>query len=285
VLVRCLRCENENHATRIRVAGDAHERWLLPRACVRCGEVLGRRRGAAGAWPVAPRPPRQQSLRASFKRRRPPIELPALEELERWLSPVSIETARYLVPLLQHLGEAAAGRRLGLTRPQVRARVRRLERAVDRFNDPNTDLRRRRCRACEAPIPLDARRGTYHCADSAACRKAAQRKRDRRKLASRGIFSCQPWAAVPLDGDAASLLDVVLEALARDPRVLGPTVGYDYDTGRVSAIFQVEVRDQSEADAHALAGGILARALEAAGVDHGARGVSIVVGDDPDQLP
>lgn len=101
-------------------------------------------------------------------------------------------------------------------------------------------------------------------------------------------FSCRPAATVPVDGDAADLLDAVLDALEDDPRAIAPAVGYDYDTGQLSATFQIEifpVPTPGIAEATAAASDILDDALAAAGVTARTSGAAVVEGDDPDQLP
>lgn len=103
-------------------------------------------------------------------------------------------------------------------------------------------------------------------------------------------YSCRPWAPLQLDGHADAM-DRILDALEADPRALGPVVGYDDDTGRVGAIFQVEVaeydgdRPDTRTAAARLAGEVFDAALAAAGLEQRTRGLAIVEGDDPDQLP
>ena len=114
-------------------------------------------------------------------------------------------------------------------------------------------------------------------------------------------YTVQPFAKIPVDGDAGDLLDRILSALERDPRALGPVVGYDYERQRVDAIFQVQDEVGVGLDAVLAAVGACAifdDALKHAGLTEGAEwisrtigadvrtiGVSIVEGDDPDQLP
>ena len=105
-------------------------------------------------------------------------------------------------------------------------------------------------------------------------------------------FTVQPFAIVPIDGDPGDLLDRVLDALELDPLALGAVCGYEQDTGRVDAIFQVELPDVYGASAGGIerasgeAAAIFDRALRRARiVDAHTAGVSVVHGDDPDLLP
>lgn len=99
-------------------------------------------------------------------------------------------------------------------------------------------------------------------------------------------FSVQPFATVPVDGDAADLLDRVADALESDPRAIGAVVGYDYDSHRVGAIFQVDVGSLDGPDAATrIAVATFDKALTRAGIDTRCAGCAVVEGDDPDQLP
>jgi hypothetical protein len=97
-------------------------------------------------------------------------------------------------------------------------------------------------------------------------------------------FSARPFANVPVDNDAADLLDAVMTELERDPRAIAPVVGYDYDLQRIDAIFQVDV-DHGLTDAADVASSAFDRALNAAEAPVSLVGVSVVEGIDPDQLP
>lgn len=99
-------------------------------------------------------------------------------------------------------------------------------------------------------------------------------------------FSVRPFARVPVNDDAADLLDAVGEALDRDPRALGLALGYDYDRQRVDAIFQVvPTPTRSIVDAVVVAAAVFDAALARAGVEARTSGVAVVEGDDPDELP
>lgn len=100
-------------------------------------------------------------------------------------------------------------------------------------------------------------------------------------------YSVRPFATVPVDGDAADLLNAVGDALQADPRALGPVVGYDYERHQVDAIFQVDVTDERGlVGATAIARGTFNKALYRAGYGHDrTTAVTVVEGADPDQLP
>jgi hypothetical protein len=101
-------------------------------------------------------------------------------------------------------------------------------------------------------------------------------------------FTVQPFADVPIDGDASDLLNAVGAALDADPRALGPVVAYDYDCGRIDAIFQVQDEPAVGLDsalASVGASDIFDAALEQAGLAVRTSGVSVVEGADPDLLP
>jgi len=174
-VIRCPDCGHKTDAAKVMrpiADGGLDVRWLLPVACARCGHRFGRRRGQWGAWPVEP--PRVRSVGGRPFPRLRSIVRPTVPE-ER-LSPVLVEIVRYLLPLLDAgVGVAAAGRRLGLTYPQTRARLRALER-LETNRSRTERLAQRECGGCGKPIPLDARRGTKHCPGRSACRMKAKRK-------------------------------------------------------------------------------------------------------------
>lgn len=102
------------------------------------------------------------------------------------------------------------------------------------------------------------------------------------------IFTVRTAANVPVEGDAADLLDGVLSALERDPRAIAPVCGYDYDRQEVDAIFQVQDDASVGLDRELAAAGayeIFDEALTAAGFDAHTSALSIVEGDDADLLP
>lgn len=105
---------------------------------------------------------------------------------------------------------------------------------------------------------------------------------------STDTFTVQPFATVPVDGDAADLLERVGAALDNDPRALGPAVAYDYERQRVDAIFQLQDEAHVGLDRELAAAGayeIFDVALATAGITARTSGLSIVEGDDPDLLP
>lgn len=101
-------------------------------------------------------------------------------------------------------------------------------------------------------------------------------------------FTARPWAIVTID-DSGDVIDAVLDALTRDPRVTGPVVGYDADTRELDAIFQVDLEAiagfEPVGSAASFAATMFAQALRHARIEPERSGVSIVEGDDPDQLP
>lgn len=98
------------------------------------------------------------------------------------------------------------------------------------------------------------------------------------------IFTVRPFARVPAtDGDAGPILGNVQEALEQDSRVIAPVCGYDYARGELEAVFQLAADLLGEAGSRAV--DILQSALDTAGISARAIGVSVVEGDDPDQLP
>lgn len=104
-------------------------------------------------------------------------------------------------------------------------------------------------------------------------------------------FTVRPFAAVTVADDAADLLNAIGGALDEDPRALGPVVGYDYETGRVAATFQVDLVQERDVLGSNLTSATdearraFDRALEFAGVDARTAGVAVVEGDDPELLP
>lgn len=107
------------------------------------------------------------------------------------------------------------------------------------------------------------------------------------------VQTVRPFAIVPVDGDAAELLNRLSEALEHDGRAIAPALGYDYEKARVDAIFQVDPDDRSMADigetsltvATHEAQEIFDSALERSGLAARTAGVAVVDGDDPDLLP
>jgi hypothetical protein len=101
------------------------------------------------------------------------------------------------------------------------------------------------------------------------------------------IFTVQPAACAPVQGDAGPLLDRVLGALEQDERAIAPVCGYDYDTGRVECTFQVELDERPAGlpSATEEARRIFESALHIAGAYVATSAISIVEGDDPDLLP
>lgn len=107
-------------------------------------------------------------------------------------------------------------------------------------------------------------------------------------------FTVQPWATILMDEDTMVALADALEA---DERALGAVVGYDPERARVDATFQVElepvtVTKPMPSSTWDLLGSpaqvareIFDSALEQAGCSERTTGVSVVEGDDPDQLP
>lgn len=104
-------------------------------------------------------------------------------------------------------------------------------------------------------------------------------------------FSVRPRTTIDLSNEMdGRTLSALLDALSADERALGPSPAYDPDTHELSAVFQVELANLDDASqlerASAIAVNIFARALRVAGVaDAHVDGVSVVEGDDPDQLP
>ena len=92
-------------------------------------------------------------------------------------------------------------------------------------------------------------------------------------------FTVRPFATVPVEGNAADLLDTVLSQLEQDARAIAPSCFYDYDTQQISAVFQVEVDP--------LLGRQLAAAMAFQVFDEVVHcgGLAIVEGDDADLLP
>lgn len=117
------------------------------------------------------------------------------------------------------------------------------------------------------------------------------REEERSTMATMTIdtFTVRTAANIPVDGDAADLLDGVLSALELDPRAIAPVCGYDYDRQEIDAIFQVQDDASVGLDrdlAASAAAQIFDRALiEGAGVAKKTFDLAIVEGDDPDLLP
>jgi hypothetical protein len=105
---------------------------------------------------------------------------------------------------------------------------------------------------------------------------------------STDTFTVQPFATVPVNGNAADLIDAVLSALESEPRALDPVVFYDYDRQRIDATFQVQDDHGVGLDHELAAAGAAAifdAALIAVGVEARTAGIALVEGDDADQLP
>jgi hypothetical protein len=102
-------------------------------------------------------------------------------------------------------------------------------------------------------------------------------------------YSVRPWARIDLDRETdGATLDALLTALERDDRALGPVAGYDVDEHTLDAIFQVVVHEgllNSLDSATIMARHVFDDALKASGLEAHTSGISIVEGDDPDQLP
>jgi hypothetical protein len=103
------------------------------------------------------------------------------------------------------------------------------------------------------------------------------------------VFTVRLSAPVRVEGDAAGdLMDAVLSALERDPRAHAPVCGYDYATGELDAIFQVQDDAGVGLDQELAASGaarIFDAALISAGIAVlGTMKLAIVEGDDPDLL-
>lgn len=181
--VLCLECGHRSGITRVLAVRDGYtdERWKIPIACARCGRIFGRRQGIYGAWPIEPPAARRGNVGRPFTPRRSGVAPP--DAMREYLSPISIEIVDHLLPRLQQgEGVAAAGRRLGLTAGQTKARLDRLERAVSRW-----ELGRRpECDACRKPLPLDARRTTQYCPGLSKCREAARRRHARARSPAPG---------------------------------------------------------------------------------------------------
>lgn len=116
---------------------------------------------------------------------------------------------------------------------------------------------------------------------------------------STDTYTVQPFAIVPVDGDAAGLLNAIQDALTEDGRALGAVVGYDYERQEVDAIFQIEI-DRHAFPTTKLGGAtiedathfgfdVFLTALRRAGVDISTPEddcrIKVMLGDDPDLLP
>lgn len=105
-------------------------------------------------------------------------------------------------------------------------------------------------------------------------------------------FTAQPSAYAELDVGGIQL-GAILSALEADERALGPVVGYDPETRRVDAIFQLEFRQQHDGQsgrmmrrrAEVVAHDIFAQALKIVGKPPLMCELAIVEGSDPDLLP
>lgn len=100
-------------------------------------------------------------------------------------------------------------------------------------------------------------------------------------------YTVQPFAfsAEAIDADA---IDKILTSLESDDLVHGPVVGYDDDTHRVDAIFQVLFGGEADASHDAatrIAIHALSVALAAAKIAASTVGSAVVEGGDPDLLP
>jgi hypothetical protein len=104
---------------------------------------------------------------------------------------------------------------------------------------------------------------------------------------TRTTYTVRAAAHAPVKGDAGPLLDRVLEALEQDERAIAPVCGYDYDTGRVDATFQLELASPGRGLVSGTeeARRIFDAALHIAHVFVATSAISIVPGDDPDLLP
>jgi len=102
---------------------------------------------------------------------------------------------------------------------------------------------------------------------------------------STAIFTAGPWATLPDGVDSNDALGAVLTALEHDKRALAPVVSYDIPSRCIDALFQVSSVAASLDAATTDAIDIFDTALATAHAGTATRGISIVEGDDPDQLP
>lgn len=105
-------------------------------------------------------------------------------------------------------------------------------------------------------------------------------------------FTAQPSAYAELDPDGIQL-SAILSALEADDRARGPVAGYDPETHRVDAIFQLELDQQHAGQgvremrrrAEIVANDIFTEALAIVGKPPLQCQLGLVEGNDPELLP